>query len=145
MKTVTFADWCLRSQILVDSKPEDEETWKACRILLEAFLTVSVGRRYGSVPRHHLRNHLQRTTNQDNAWPELEIPEDAKDGIRELDRQAESQRREKMDCDFLQAVQDTIRVRNQTYCSSLVYSQFPTNVSYLFSAEAICRPHRKPV
>jgi len=39
----------------------------------------------------------------------LEIPEDAKDGIRELDRLAESQRQEKMDGDFLQAVQDTIR------------------------------------
>lgn len=32
------------SQILVDSKPEEEETWKACRTLLEAFLTVSMGR-----------------------------------------------------------------------------------------------------
>ncbi|KAF9653214.1 hypothetical protein BDM02DRAFT_3183159 [Thelephora ganbajun] len=76
-------------KILVDSKPQDEETWKACRILLEAFLT--------------------RITNRDNAWPELEIPEDAKDGIKELDRLAESQRQEKVDSGYLQAVQDTIR------------------------------------
>ncbi|KAF9792509.1 apoptosis inhibitory protein 5-domain-containing protein [Thelephora terrestris] len=76
-------------KILVDSKPEEEETWKACRTFLEAFLT--------------------RRTYRENDWPELEIPEDAKSGIRELDRLAESQRLEKMDSDYLQAVQDTIR------------------------------------
>jgi len=76
-------------KILVDSKPRDEETWKACRILLGAFLT--------------------RTINRDNAWPEWEISDDAKNGIRELDRLAESQRMENTDSDYLQAVQDTIR------------------------------------
>jgi len=96
-------------------------------------------------PRHHLRNHLQRTTNRDNAWPELEIPEDAKNGIRELDVLAESQRQEKMDSDYLQAVQDTIRVRNQTHCSSIAFSRFPTNVSYAFSAEVACHPRRRLV
>jgi len=76
-------------KILVDSKPQDEVTWKACRTLLEAFLT--------------------RTTNRDNDWPELDIPEEAKNGIRELDGLAESQRQGNGDGDYLQAVQDTIR------------------------------------
>jgi len=74
---------------LIDSKPEEEGAWKACRTLLEAFLT--------------------RRTYRDSDWPELEIPEDAKGWIRELDILAESQRQEKMDSDYLQAVQDTIR------------------------------------
>jgi len=52
---------------------------------------------------------------------------------------AESQRQEQMDGDYLEAVQDIIRVRNQTYCSSIAYSRFPTNVSYLFSAEVAYR------
>jgi hypothetical protein len=140
---LTLADQRLRSQILVDSKPQDEETWKGCRILLEAFLLVSVRRCYDS--RHHLRNHSQRTVNRENAWPELEIPDDAKNGIRELGRQAESQHKEKTDSDYLQAVQDTIRVRNQTHLSSVICSRFPTNVSYLFSAEVACHPHRRLV
>ena len=46
MSIPTFADQCLGYQILVDSKPQDEGTWDACRILLEAFLTVSAGRCY---------------------------------------------------------------------------------------------------
>jgi hypothetical protein len=74
-------------------------------------------------PRRHLRDHLQRTTSRSNDWPDLEIPEDAKNGIRELDKLAESQRQEKMDSDCLQAVQDTIRVRNQTHCSSIECSR----------------------
>lgn len=141
MRILAFADRYLHSQILVDSKPQDVETWQACRILLEAFLTVSVGDVTTPYPRHHLRNHLQRTANRDNAWPELEIPDDAKNGIMELDRLAESQRQEQMDSDHLQAVQNTIRVRNQTHCSSIARSRFPTNVSYLFSAEVTCCSH----
>jgi hypothetical protein len=69
------------------------------------------------------------------------MPEDAKSWIRDLDKLAESQRQEKMDCDYLQAVQDTIRVRNQTRHSSIACSRFPTNVPYLLSAEFICSPH----
>lgn len=76
-------------KILIDSKPEEEETWKACHTILEAFLT--------------------RRTNREYEWPELEIPEDAKNGIKELDGLAESQSKGKMDNAHLQAVQDTIR------------------------------------
>lgn len=83
--------------------------------------------------------------NRDNAWPEWEISEDAKSGIKELERLAESQRKERTDSDYLQAVQDTIRVRNQTHSSFIICSRFPTNVSYLFSAGVACHSHRSLV
>jgi hypothetical protein len=44
VRALAFADQYLRPQILVDSKPQEEGTWKACGTLLEAFLSVSVGR-----------------------------------------------------------------------------------------------------
>lgn len=91
-------------------------------------------------PRCH-RDDLQRRTLRETDWPELEIPEDAKSWIRDLDTLAESQRQEKMGGDYLQAVQGTIRVRNQTHYSSIACS-FPTNISYLFFAEFACCPHR---
>lgn len=83
--------------------------------------------------RYHLRDHLQRRVYREHEWPELEIPEDAKNGIRELDKLAESQRQEKMDSDYLQAVQDTIRVRNQTF---LTRPLFPISDECLLSVSA---------
>lgn len=88
-------------------------------------------------------DRLQRTLNRDNAWPEWEISDDAKNGIKELERLAESQREEGMDSDYLQAVQNTITVRNQTRSSSIICSRFPTNVLYLWSAGIACHSHRK--
>lgn len=70
---------------------------------------------------------------REREWPELEIPEDAKNGIRELGKLAESQSQEKTDGDYLQAVQDTIRVRNQT---SLTHPLFPISDESLLSISA---------
>lgn len=75
-------------------------------------------------PKRHLRDHLQRMTYRDIDWPELEIPEDAKEMLKELDKLAEFQRQEKMDDECLQAVQDTIRVRSSTRYPSTACSQF---------------------
>ena len=71
------------------------------------------------------------------------MSDDAKNGVRELEKLAESQQKEKMDSDYLETVQDTIRVRNQTYSSSIICSRLPTNVSYLSITETTCHSLRR--
>jgi len=73
------------------------------------------------------------------------MSDDAKNGVRELEKLAESQRKEEMDSDYLETVQDTIRVRNQTYSSSIICSRLPTNVSYLSFTETACHSLRRLV